>query len=126
MEVEEWGGPKLAARLPARERVLVLFDTARAPRAAATMAEYAALEPEAPVPLARVRLAPRGDPRRAAYRIGRVPTLVYFEHGEELERVEALPRLGLSRRDLEEMFALVESLQEEPKLPRRMRGPLRR
>lgn len=125
MPVEAWSAREFDASLRARERVLVLYDALWCPHAAIVRARFEASEPESPVPFARALLARQRDARRAAYGIRRVPTLAYYEHGEELERVEGLPRLGLSARDLDEMLALIESIQEEPVLPKRMHGPRR-
>lgn len=120
-DVELWPREGFDALLADRARVVVLFGGALCPLSRAFLPVFEAAEPDANVPLARAALSPRRDARRARYRVDVTPTLAYFEHGEELERCEGVPLRGLSARDLEEFLALVDGLEEEPRLPKRMR-----
>lgn len=123
--VEEWPAARFDAELRARERVLVLFDAAWCALARPFRAAFEAAEPEAPVPFARADLT-RKDARWDRYRILVAPTLVYYEHGEELERIEGVRGHGLLPEDLEEMLETIHAIEEEPRLPKRMHGPRRR
>lgn len=99
-----------ASWCPFSRRFLPLFDQA---------------EPEASVPFARTDLRHPQDPRWDDFRIHSVPTLVYYEHGEELERLEGVRDRGIARADLERFLDDVHGIQEEPMLPKRMHGPRR-
>lgn len=123
--IEEWPSAYVARELAGRERVLVLFHASWCPYSRALMPLLDAAEPEASMPFARVDLGHPMDPRWDEHRVHTVPTLAYFEHGEELERLEAVRGKGLSRRDLEEFLVDVEAIQQEPLLPKRMHGPRR-
>lgn len=120
--IEDWPAQAFAAQLAGRERVLVLFHAGWCPFSRTFMPTFEKAEPEANVPFARADLRHPMDARWDAYRVHIVPTLAYYEHGEELERVDGIRHRGLSKRDLDEMLALVDSIQEEPRLPKRMHG----
>lgn len=124
--IEEWPAEGFTRRLLERERIVVFYHAAWCPHSRILLPDVEAAEPEASVPFARADLARARDPRWDEHAIGVVPTLVYYEHGEELERIEALRHKGLTRRDLDEFLEHVENIQEEPTLPRRMHGPRRR
>lgn len=109
-----------------RERALVLFHADWCPFSSAFIPLFEEAEPDAPVPCGRVLLRHPMDPRWDEHRILVVPTLAYFEHGEELERIEGVRGRGLTRRDLDEIFEMVENIQPEPVLPKRMHGLRRR
>ena len=101
-----------------------LFYGRRCPFSRLFLPTFEAAEPGSNVPFVKVGLYAR-DERRTSHAIDVTPTLVYFEHGEELERAAGLPLRGLSARDLDEFLALVDNIEEEPRLPKRMHGPRR-
>jgi thioredoxin 1 len=123
--IEEWPADRFAAELASRDRVLVLFYASWCPFSRIFLPLFDKAEAEASVPFARADLRHPMDPRWDQHRVHTVPTLVYFEHGEELERLDGVRHKGLGKRDLDEMLALVESIQDEPVLPKRMHGPRR-
>jgi hypothetical protein len=106
--------------------MLVLFHASWCPYSRAFLSLFERAEPDASVPFAMTDLRHPMDPPWDTHRIDVVPTLAYFEHGEELERVEAVRDKGLTQSDLEELLDTVDALQEEPRLPKRMHGPRRR
>lgn len=122
---EEWLREELARELRDRPRVLVLFYAAWCPYSRAFLPLFEQAEPGSNVPFARVDLGHPMDPRWDEHAIGVIPTLVYFEHGEELERLDGARGRGISRRELEEFLAEVDAIQEEAFLPKRMHGPRR-
>lgn len=105
--------------------MLVLFHASWCPFSRALLPLFESAEPEASVPFAKADLRRAMDPRWDEHRVHTVPTLVYFEHGEELERLDGVRRRGISRAEFEEFLAQVEAIQEEPVLPKRMHGPRR-
>lgn len=113
------------AALRERERLVVLYYADWCPFSRLALKEVDAAEPEASAPIVRANLRHPQDPRWDEARIHVVPTLVYYESGEELERVEAVRRKGLARQDIEEFLEQVDAIQPEPVLPRRMHGPRR-
>jgi hypothetical protein len=121
-EVEIWPPANFDARLVDRARIVVLFGGPRCSLSRAFLPIFETAEPDANVPFAHAVVRARGDARRKRYRIEVTPTLVYFEHGEELERCEGIPAHGLSKRDLEELLSLVDGLEEEPRTPKWMHG----
>jgi thioredoxin 1 len=125
MPVEEWSEESFERELAGRERVLVLFYADWCPFSRAFLPDFDRAEPEASVPFVRANIADSNDPRWKRHGVQHVPTLVYFEHGEPLERVDPIPHGGLTRRDLEDFLETVEGIQEEPVLPKRMHGPRR-
>ena len=124
--IEDWPADRFEAELHARDRVLVLFYGSWCAFSRIFMRDFEAAEPDAPVPFARTDLKASGDPRWERYAIPATPTLVYFEHGEEMERADGIRGRGLLKRDLEDMVELAGAYEEEPQLPRRMHGPRRR
>ena len=122
--VDEWPASVFARELREREKVVVLFYGKWCKHSRDFLPLFDAAEPEANVAFVRADLT-RDDARWDAHNIEIVPTLVYFEHGEELERVDGLRGRGLSPSDLEEFLATVDGIQEEPVLPKRMHGPRR-
>lgn len=125
MSIEEWSADSFARELRSRDRALVLFYASWCPFSRSFMPLFEAAEPEASVPFVRADLRHPMDARWDDHRVHTVPTLVYFEHGEELERCDGIRGRGLSRRDLEEFLETVVGIQEEPVLPKRMHGPRR-
>lgn len=122
MLVEDWPARGFQAALRDRARVVVLFGADWCPHARDFAPHFEAAEPEAVVPFARTSLARTRDARWDAFGIDVVPTLVYYEHGEELERCDGVEGHGLTPRDLEEFLGSVAAIQEEPLMPRRMHG----
>lgn len=90
------------------------------------MPTFVGADPGANVPFARADISHPMDPRWDDHSIHTVPTLAYFEHGEELERVEGVRGRGLQLRDLDELLETIHGIEEEPRLPKRMHGPRRR
>lgn len=123
--IEDWDREGFDARLADRARVLVLFYADWCPFSQRFLPTFGEREADANVAFARADLKHPLDPRWDAYGIHVVPTLVYFEHGEELERSEAVRDHGLRPRDLEDLLHFVDSIEEEPRLPKRMHGPRR-
>lgn len=124
--IEDWPSERLGEELRQRDRVLVLFYGSWCPFSRIFMRAFEATEPDASVPFARTDLRASGDALWDRYNIPATPTLIYFEHGEEMERADGIKGRGLSVRDLEEMVELAASYEEEPTLPKRMHGPRRR
>lgn len=123
--IEEWPADAFARELRSRERALVLFHAGWCPFSRIFMPLFEAAEPEASVPFVRADLRHPMDPRWDEHRVHTVPTLVYFEHGEELERLDGVRNRGLSRADFEQFLDDVNGIQDEPVLPKRMHGPRR-
>lgn len=124
---EEWPEEGFADALARADRVLVAYHATWCPFSRAFLPRFEAAEPEASVPFARADLRHPLDPRWDDHGIRVVPTLVYYEKGEELERVEAARGYGLEERDLEIILDLVEALNEEPRpRPKRRRPTARR
>lgn len=123
--IEEWPAKEFTRELRDRERTLVLFYASWCPFSRLLLPLFEAAEPEASVPFAKADLRHPLDARWDEYRIVTVPTLVYFEHGEELERLDGVRRQGIARGDFERFLEDVHAIQEEPVLPKRMHGPRR-
>lgn len=119
---DAWAPAEFDAQLARAGRVVVLFHRASCAKSRAFAATFDEADVTLPLPFARAVLAPR-DPRRRALGIRRTPTVVYFEHGEELERVEATPHetIDPDRFDwfLETIMELQEAGINERKLKRR-------
>lgn len=109
--MSEWD----AARLASAERVLVLFHAQWCPFSSSLRRAFEDLGPESPIPFADVDLSHPLDARWDEHRIHTVPTVLYLEKGEELERLEAERGVGLTRKALEGFVAYVESLWEDDK-----------
>lgn len=125
MTQEQWSRGEFADKLRQADRVVVLFYADWCPFSRIFLPDFRAAEPEASVPMVTANLRSMRDERWKAHEVKVTPTLAYFEHGEQLERMDGLSGRGLSKRDLQEFLDTVESLQEEPRLPRRMHGPRR-
>lgn len=124
--IEEWPEAEFTRGLRGRDRMAVLFHAAWCPFSRIFMPDFEAAEPEANVPFARADLRHPLDPRWDDYRIGVVPTVVYFEHGEELERIETGRGMALSKRDLEDFLEIVDALNEDERPRPKRRLPRRR
>lgn len=119
---DEWPADGFQAELGARDRVAVLYYADWCPFSRAFLPRFEAAEPEASVPMARANLRDPTDPRWEEARVTVVPTVAYYEHGEELARVEARRGRGLDDAAFEELMASVEDLQEKWRV---LRGRLR-
>ena len=119
---DEWPIDGFQAELAARDRVVMLYYADWCPFSRAFLPTFEAAEPEASVPMARANLHHAADPRWDAMRVHLVPTVSYYEHGEELERVEAKRGRGLDAGAFEEFMEGVEDLQEKWRV---LRGRLR-
>lgn len=118
--IEEWEPARFTPSLRARERVVVLFHADWCPFSRIFMRDFEDLEPEASVPFVRANIRHPLDPRWDDYNVRVVPTVAYFEHGEELERIESARGMGLNAHDLENFLETVEALNEEDRpRPRR-------
>lgn len=122
---EEWEADGFARALRSRDRMLVLYYANWCPFSRAFLPLFEAAEAEASVPFARADLHHPLDPRWDDWNVNVVPSLVYYESGEELERLDGLRGRGLTRSDLEDFLETVDAIQDEPVLPRRMHGPRR-
>lgn len=110
--MDAWPVADFDRRLGRAGRVVVLFENASRPASRAVLRALEDADAESLVNFARARLVGAADARRRAYRIVRAPTLVYFEHGEELERSEA-PRGGaLHADDVASFLEGVHAIQE--------------
>jgi thiol-disulfide isomerase/thioredoxin len=123
---EEMERDGFARELGSRDRSLVLFHARWCPFSRAFLPLFEAAEPESSVPFARADLWHPLDARWDDHAIQVVPTLVYFERGEPLERLDGLRGMGITRGDLEEFLEHVEALQEEPPTPRKKKRGLPR
>lgn len=123
---DEWPEEDFARRLGREDRVLVLYHAAWCPHSRVFLPDFEAAEAEASVPFARADLRHPLDPRWDDQGIRVVPTLVYYEKGEELERAESARGHGLDRRDLERLLEVVEALNEEPRPRPKKRRPTAR
>lgn len=112
--------------LASRDRLLVLYHASWCPFSRTFLPLFEAAEGESSVPFAGADLRHPLDPRWDDHGISVVPTLVYYERGEPLERLDGLRRVGITRGDLEGFLEHVEAIQEEPVLPRKMHGFRRR
>lgn len=119
---DEWPVEDFQKELASRDRVVVLYHADWCPFSRAFLPSFEAAEPESSVPLARTNLHHPQDPRWDDARVHVVPTLVYYEHGEELERVEAKRGRGLDLGEFEQFMETVEDLQEKWRV---LRGRLR-
>lgn len=119
---DEWPVEDFAAELGARDRIVMLYYADWCSFSRVFLRAFEAAEPEASVPFARANLRHPTDPRWNDARIAVVPTVVYYEHGEELERVAAKRGFGLSADDFDQFLEAVEDLQEKWRM---LRGRLR-
>lgn len=112
---EEWPSEGFTATLRGRDRIVVLFYADWCPFSQKFLPEFEAVEPEANVPFARANMSHPLDARWDDFGVAVVPTVVYFEHGEELERIETARGAALSRDELENFLEVVDALNEEEK-----------
>ena len=119
---DEWPAEGFAEELAARDRVVVLYYADWCPFSRVLLKAFEEAEPEASVPMARANLRHAADPRWRDARVRVVPTVAYYEHGEELERVEARHGRGLDGGAFEDFMETVEDLQEKWRV---LRGRLR-
>lgn len=103
------------AAVAAAPRVVVLYYASWCPHSRILLPEFEAADPERDVPFARVDLEASQDPRWDQRGIKLTPTLVYYERGEELERIEARRHEGLPKDEMEDWLDFVERLNEEPR-----------
>lgn len=111
-----------AGDLRARDRVVVLYHAGWCGFSRRFLPLFEAAEGESSVPFARADLSHPLDPRWDDQGILVVPSLVYYEHGEPLERLDGLRGIGLKAADLEAFLEHVEAIQDEPVLPRKRHG----
>lgn len=109
---DEWSQPEFAQRLREADRVVVLFHADWCPFSKAFLDEFERADEESSVPMVRANVRHPMDPRWDDHRVLTVPTAIYFEHGEELERAEAQRGRGLDDRAFARFMHAVESLQE--------------
>ena len=109
---EEWSQAEFAARLREADRVVVLFCADWCPFSNAFLPAFERADEESSVPMVRANVRHPMDPRWDEHGILTVPTVVYFEHGEALERADAQRGRGLSQRAFARFMGDVEALQE--------------
>lgn len=114
LDVEGFG-----RELARRDRLLVLYHAGWCPFSRLFLPVFEGAEGESSVPFARVDLRHPLDPRWDDMEIRVVPTLVYYESGEPLERLDGLRRVGITKRDFEEFLEHVEAIQAEPYIPKK-------
>lgn len=112
--MDAWPAEGFDRRLAEAGRVVVLFGAEWCPDSRIFLAAFEEADAESPLRFARVELARAQDARWDAHGIARTPTVVYFEHGEELERVEALPHAGLEHDRFEAFLQTVHDVQDGP------------
>ncbi|GEM_PF-6075518 len=110
--LDEWPAPDFASLLARTERVVVLFHGA-GPGSLAAVRDFEEAAPESLAICVRAHLQGPRDPRRREHGIPSAPTLVYFEKGEELERLEGEPRSGLAPGAIHAFLEHVEALNED-------------
>lgn len=115
-----------AARLAREDRVVMLYHASWCPFSRIFLPDFEAAEAEASVPFARADLRHPLDPRWDDHGVHVTPTLVYYEKGEELERVDGVRRHGLDKADLEAFLDVVETLNEEARPRPKKRRPTAR
>lgn len=121
MPLEMWSAAEFRARLWSAPRVVILYHAAWSGESRACLDLCAEADAEASVPVVIADLSHPLDPRWDEQDVRVVPTLAYYESGEELERMAGARGYGLDERDVDTFFALVEDLQEEPPVPRKLR-----
>lgn len=110
---DEWPAEGFEHALLAQDRVVVLFFAEWCSFSRIFVRDFDAAEPESSVPFGRANLHHPMDPRWDDHRVHTVPTCVYFERGEELERVEAARGRGLDHKAFQRFLEDVEALQEQ-------------
>lgn len=112
--MDAWPTQDFDRRLATAGRVVILFGGGWCPDSRIFLPAFQEADSESPLRFARADLARSHDARWEGYRIERTPTVIYFEHGEELERVEALPHAGLDRDRFEAFLQTVHDVQDGP------------
>lgn len=123
---EEWPEEGFSQALARADRVVVLYHADWCPFSRAFLPAFEKAEVEASVPFACANLHHPLDPRWDRHDVRVVPTLAYYEKGEELERAEAARGYGLEERDLDLLLEVVETLNEEPRPRPKKRRPTAR
>ncbi len=86
-----------------RERpVLVLFYADWCGFCAAFVPTFAGIAPDLEIDTVAANISHPGDPRWDEYAVEAVPTLVAFERGVEIARLDAKPGIGVRSRDFAE------------------------
>ena len=116
-----WPADGFEAELSAFDRIAVLYHEPGAASAALATA-FAEAGAFSSVPVARAEIGTPADPRIRTMRLRALPTLAYYEHGEELERMEAKPGREVQPDEVEAFFATIEEVQETWRV---IRGRLR-
>lgn len=114
-----WPAEGFEQEVAAVDRLAVLYH---GPRHDALVAAFLEAGAFSSVPIARAELRKRSDPRHKAMRLRALPTLAYYEHGEELERLEPKPGHAVTADEVEAFFATIEEVQETWRV---IRGRLR-
>lgn len=109
---DAWAAEEFDRRLARGGRVVVLFEATWCPHSRIFAPLFEEADTESTLRFARADLSDAADPRWRAYGIERTPTVAYYEHGEELERVESLRHQGLDRDRFESFLETVHELQE--------------
>lgn len=117
-----WPLEGFGEEVAARDRLVVLYYVGGTAESRDLVEAFDDMSPHSSVPLARADLRDRRDPRFAAFRLRALPTLTYYEHGEELERLEGTARRPLTEGEVESFLETVEDLQQKWRV---VRGRLR-
>lgn len=127
---DAWDADGFETRLAHEDRIVVLFHADWCLASNALRREWEEAAPEFPYLTVRADLTDVRDPRWAQYAIAHVPTLVYFEKGEVLERLDGEAKYGLTARAMHDFLDHVEALNEEqepiPRWLKRRRQPTSR
>lgn len=95
------------------DRLVVLYYADWCPFSWSVLPLFELAEAESSIPMARADLHDPQDERWDARDIVVVPTLVYYEHGEELERLESRCGELLEADEVDGFLERVERLQEQ-------------
>lgn len=116
MSSDDWPAEGFEAEVRARPRLLVLYYSDACDQSRALLPAFTEAEVASSVSTARANVRDPRDPRWALARVTRTPTVAYYEHGEELERVEATEGCGIGEGELEAFLVQVEDLQDQWRL----------
>lgn len=119
--LHEWPADEFSRRLLSTPRVVVCFGARWCPFSSSFLRAFEAADAEHEVPFAVADLSDLDDPRWEEHAVEVVPTLAFFDHGEELDRMAAVREKGLEPRDLDAFLDRVEALEEDD--GRRRRTP---
>lgn len=111
--IEDWPLDGFEARLLREPRVMMLFHASWCPFSRTFLDDFEAESAETDIPFARADLRHPLDPRWDDHHVRVVPTVAFFDHGEELDRAEALRGRGLDRRALAQLVWRVEGIERE-------------